>query len=164
MCARMVRVGIVSILPLLCTVAAADIAPMLPAVPVTPPAGPTEMDRVYYYSTIGQEMAYAKLASEATGRASACPAESKQPGTPTPGSKVQAPTRGCVGLCRQCPAACPRWSVGLGCGESGTAMCGLSRASQPEPLKSGIARGPMRIAQWNRFAVAICPILFALGL
>ena len=57
MCARMVRAAIVSVLLFLCTLAAADVAP--PYVYVTPPPGPTEVDKVYQYSTIGQELACA---------------------------------------------------------------------------------------------------------
>jgi hypothetical protein len=67
---RMVGTHIVAILALLCGSVTADV-PMPPvafigagpavACPMPPQAGPTEMDKAYYYSTIGQELAYAAL-------------------------------------------------------------------------------------------------------
>jgi hypothetical protein len=157
----MVRAAIVSILPFLCTYAAADVAP--PYVPVTPPVGPTEVDKVYYYSTIGQELAYAKLASDAAAQTSAKTVDPKGQGPQAVAAKPQTTSPMCGMSCAQCPA-CTQCTVGLGNCGSTMAGCGLSPASRPEAPKCGTCDGPMQIAQWARLCAAVCPFLFTLTL
>jgi len=163
MCARMVRAAIVSILPFLCAFAAADVMPMPPGVPAPMPAGPTELDKGYYYSTIGQELAYAKLASDTAARTSATSVDPKRQGPQAAGAKPQTAAPTCGVSCPQCPAY-PQCTIGLGNCRSAMAGCGLSPASRTEAPKSGACNNPMQIAQWNRFAAAICPLLFTLSL
>jgi hypothetical protein len=159
----MVTAAIVSILPFLCTFAAADVMPMPPGVPVTPPAGPTELDKGYYYSTIGQELAYAKLASDAAARTSAKIVDPKGQSHQAAGAKLQAASPTCAMSCPQCPAY-PQYTAGLGNCRSATIGCGLSPASRPEVPKCGACNAPMQIAQWTRLCAAICPLLFTLSL
>lgn len=162
MCARMMRAAIVSILPFLCAFAAADVMPMPPGVPAPMPAGPTELDRGYYYSTIGQELAYAKLASDAA-RTSASATGSKREDPQAGGAKPQTTAPVCGMPCPQCPAY-PQCTIGLGNCRSAMTRCGLLPARQTEAPKSGACNNPMQVAQWNRLASAICPLLFTLSL
>jgi len=157
MYARMVRAAIVSILPFLCTFAAADVMPMPPGMPVTPPVGPTELDKAYYYSTIGQELAYAKLASDAASYTSVKTVDPKGQSPQAAGAKLQAasPT---------CGMSCPQYTAGLGNCRSATIGCGLSPSTRPEVPKCGACNGPRQIAQWTRLCAAICPLLFTLSL
>ena len=72
---RIAGMHVVVVLTLLGGTVAADVAPMPvgtllgpgPALvlPVVTQTGPTEVDRAYYYSTIGQELAYAKMREDA---------------------------------------------------------------------------------------------------
>jgi len=161
MCARMVRAAIVSVLLFLCTLAAADVAP--PYVYVTPPPGPTEVDKVYQYSTIGQELAYAKIASDAAARTPAKPVDPKGQAAEAAGVKLQTASFTCGMSCPQC-LACAQCMAGLGNCGSTTIGWGLSPASRPEAPSRGTCDGPMQIAQWARLCAAVCPFLFTLTL
>jgi len=60
MSTRIVGMHIAAVLTLLCGIAAAQpVSPFPPGVLVVP--GPTELDKAYQYSMIGQELAYAKM-------------------------------------------------------------------------------------------------------
>jgi len=86
MSTRIVGTHIAVVLSLLSTLAAAQVAPFPPAL-VAPQTGPTELDRAYYYSTIGQELAYAKVREDAARKPDA-PAPNAKPET---GTGLQAP-------------------------------------------------------------------------
>ena len=161
MCARMVIASIVSLLPFLCTFAAADVAP--PYVPVTPPPGPTEVDKAYQYSTIGQELAYAKLAYDAAARTSVNAVDPKRQGPQAAGTKLQIVSPTCGMSCPQCPA-CPQYTAGLGNCRSATIGCVVPPATRPEAPKCGACNDPQQIAQWTRLCAAVYPLLFALTL
>ena len=65
MSTRIVGTHVAAVLVLLCGIAAAQIAPVPPGPAavglVMPQTGPTDMDRAYHYSAIGQELAYANI-------------------------------------------------------------------------------------------------------
>jgi hypothetical protein len=63
MSTRIVGTHVVAIAVLLGSVAAGQVFSVLPAAP----PGPTELDRAYHYSTIGQELAYAKASQSDSG-------------------------------------------------------------------------------------------------
>lgn len=68
---RIARVCVATAGGFLCGIAAAQIAPVPPAAVglVTPQAAPTEMDKAYHYSTIGQELAYTVIREDAGKKA-----------------------------------------------------------------------------------------------
>ena len=80
MSTRIAGTPIAAVLALLCGIARAQVVPVPPDVLVgsgpavtglivSQPAA-TELDRAYYYSTVGQELAYAKTRENAAGRPS----------------------------------------------------------------------------------------------
>ena len=89
---RIAGMHIAVVLALLGNTVAADVAPV-PAstllgpgpvlvLPVTPQVGPTEVDKAYYYSTIGQELTYAKIREDAARKVDvAAPNPKPQVGT-----------------------------------------------------------------------------------
>lgn len=76
MSTRIAGTHIAAVLSLLSTLAAAQVAPVPPAL-VTPQMAPTELDKAYYYSTIGQELAYAKVREDAASKADAAAPNAK---------------------------------------------------------------------------------------
>jgi len=102
---RIVALTIAAVLSLLSTLAAGHVAPVPPACAV-PQTGPTEVDRAYYYSTIGQELTYAKIQQDAARkRVVAAPSP-----RPPMGSRPQVPSvTGPLSplLCPPVPALCP---------------------------------------------------------
>jgi hypothetical protein len=76
---RIAGMHIAVVLTLLGATAAADVAPLpaatllgpgpAPVCPAVQQTGPTEVDKAYYYSTIGQELAYAKVREDAARQA-----------------------------------------------------------------------------------------------
>lgn len=98
MSTRIVGTHIAVFLALLCGIAAAQVASVPPGVvvgpgavvvlPTTPQAGPTEVDRAYYYSTIGQELSYAKIREDAASK----PANLASNEKPQVGTGLQAPS------------------------------------------------------------------------
>jgi hypothetical protein len=105
----MVKTGIVVILASLCNLAAC-VAQIPPCPPMTPP-GQTELDKAYYYSTINQEMVYARLrqnqafAASTSTRSMLLPMDLTTrpclPARPVPSVISSAPTSGV------CPAPSP---------------------------------------------------------
>jgi hypothetical protein len=86
------------VLALLSSTVAADVAPV-PAgtllgpgpvlvLPVPLQTGPTEVDKAYYYSTIGQELAYAKIREDAARKVDVAAPNPK----PQVGTRLQAPS------------------------------------------------------------------------
>ena len=76
MSTRIVGMHVAAVLALLSTVAAAQpVSPFPPGTLVTP--GPTELDKAYQYSMIGQELAYAKIRENAGGKPDGASAESE---------------------------------------------------------------------------------------
>ena len=90
MSTRIVGTHIAAVTVLLGGIAAGQVISVPPGVPLAPGAamialaapqtGPTEMDRAYYYSTIGQELTYAKVREQAA----------KKPDKPVPSVKPPA--------------------------------------------------------------------------
>jgi hypothetical protein len=68
------KIRIAMVLAFLCDLSAACIAPTPFEVAIASP-GPTEPDRAYYYSTVGQELTYARV-REASARTAIQPARS----------------------------------------------------------------------------------------
>ncbi len=75
---RIAGMHVAAVLALLSTVAAAQpVSPFPPGFVIGP--RPTELDKAYYYSAIGQELAYARIREYAT----------RQPDNPAPNPKPQ---------------------------------------------------------------------------
>jgi len=103
MSTRIVGVCIAAVLALLTSIAAAQVLPAPPDVLVgqgqavieliTPRPGPTPMDKAYYYSTIGQELAYAKIREDAARKPNVAAANPKpQIGGGLPSSLLPTPS------------------------------------------------------------------------
>jgi hypothetical protein len=98
MSTRIVGTHIAAFLTFVSGIAAGQVAPVPPGVvvgpgavmvlPAMPRAGPTEVDKAYYYSTIGQELAYAKIREDAASK----PANSASNGKPQVGAGLRAPS------------------------------------------------------------------------
>ncbi len=93
MSTRIVGMHVAAVLALLSTVAVAQpVSPFPPGTLVTP--GPTELDKAYQYSTIGQELAYAKIRENAGGKPDGvAPNPKPQIGGGFPSSLLPAPAR-----------------------------------------------------------------------
>jgi len=98
MTTRIVALPIAAVLSVLGTLASAHVAPVPPAF-VMPQAGPTEVDRAYYYSTIGQELTYAKIRQDAARKVDVTAPSPK----PRVGTRHQAPST----VHPLCPLLCP---------------------------------------------------------
>ena len=104
MSTRIVGTHIAAFLALLSGIAAGQVAPVPPGVavvvwPAAPQTAPTEVDKAYYYSTIGQELAYAKIREEAASK----PAGTAPSCRPQVGTECQAR----LGVHPPCPVFCP---------------------------------------------------------
>ena len=104
MSTRMVGTHTAAFLALLSGIAAGQVAPVPPGVavvvwPAAPQTAPTEVDKAYYYSTIGQELAYAKIREEAASK----------PAGAAPSGKAQVGIglRASLGVNPLCSAFCP---------------------------------------------------------
>lgn len=75
MSTRIAGTHIAAFLALLCGIAAAQVAPFPPGGLAAP--RPTEVDKAYYYSTIGQELAYAKIREDAVRKPEIAPPSPK---------------------------------------------------------------------------------------
>ncbi len=102
MSTRIAGTPIAAVLAVLCGIALAQVAPAPadvlagpgPAVTglIAPQPAATELDRAYYYSTVGQELAYAKTRENAAGRPSiAAPNPQPKVGRGLPSSLLMTP-------------------------------------------------------------------------
>jgi len=103
MSTRIVGTRIAAVTVLLGGIAAGQVCSVPPGAPlgpgvamialITPRMGPTETDKAYYYSTIGQELAYAKIREEAARKPDKAAPDVKPPvGGGVPSSPLQAPS------------------------------------------------------------------------
>jgi hypothetical protein len=101
MSTRIVGTHVAAVVALLGGIAAGQVFSVSPGAPpgpgatialVAPQTGPTELDKAYYYSTIGQELAYAKIREEAASKPDKAVPSVKPPvGGGLPSSPLQAP-------------------------------------------------------------------------
>jgi hypothetical protein len=103
MSTRIAGMHVAAFVVLLCSIATAQVLPQ-----------PTEVDKAYYYSTIGQELAYAKIREDAYAARKpdkVAPSVKPQIGEGLPPSPLQTPTtisplssRFCPGISALCPS------------------------------------------------------------